>query len=314
MYYPYLRGRSEELNAIITTAASLGRNGKIIPVIEPVRGGQRAISRLNKCATICRANGVTLGFIVNPAVGDLRTNQAAAVSYLQAIQLCCNVIPFFIVQTTTVANEVNAFLAANSTGQIGFVHYSESSNSRQILSALASVTMRARHLFIDGRCSAAYIAGINNAAKILVRDGFVRRYRNADYPDRTPEFFSDLHATYGALGYNGFGDFLTVGIEYVEANAAPRAIALHLTRGNSRTMQCIHFVSTSNTTITNRDGKYREALNSLDAFIRATPAAFRNSVAANEFLQDRVNGISTSLGMMKRRSMRHHLEIMCRII
>lgn len=314
MYYPYLRGRGEELSAIIATAGLIGINGKIIPVIEPVRDGQRAMSTLNNCATACRAAGVTLGFIVNPAVGDFHANLPSLAPYLGLIQSCCNVIPFFIINAATVAREVNAFLAANSKGQIGFVHYSEPSNNKNILGSLVPVATRTTHLFIEGRCSVAYIGGVGPATKILIRDGFVRRNRNADYPDRRPEYFYDLHATYGSFGYDGFGDFLTIGIEYVETGAAPRAVALHLTHGNSQTIQCTHFVSTSNATIANRDGKYREALNSLYTFSRANPTTFRNSVAVREFLQDHTNGTPTSLGMMKRRSMRNHLEMMCSIV
>jgi hypothetical protein len=315
MYFPYLRGRGEELNALIATASRLGKNGRIIPVIEPVRDGERAMSTLKKCATACRAARLTLGFIVNPSVGDLSRSPASVTPYLGLLQTYSNVIPFFIVQAATLASEVNAFLATNQNGLIGFVHYCEPTNDRRrIVNSLLSVSARSTHLFIDGRCSAAYIAGIGPATKILVRDGFIRRNRNADYPDRTPEYFSDLYATYRSLGYNGFSDFLTIGIDYVDTGSAPRAVALHLTHNSRQTIQCTHFVSTSNASIANRDGKYREALNSLYTFSQTSPATFRNSTAVGEFLQDRANGTSTSLGMMKRRSMCHHLEMMCGIV
>ena len=315
MYYPYLRGRGEELNAIIATAPLLGKNGKIVPVIEPVRNGTRAMSTLKNCAIACNAAGVALGFIVNPRVGDFAGNPLLVAPYLGSVREYCNVIPLFLIETATVVQEVNAFLAANGNGQIGFVHYGEPTNKRRILNSLSPVAARATHLFLDGRCSWEYINGVGRATNILVRNGFLPRNRNADYPDSSPEYFSDLHATYRALGYNGFGDFLTIGTDFLDGKrGAPRAIALHLTLRNRQTIQCAHFVSASNLTIANRDGKYREALDSLFAFTEKNPAAFRNSVAVSEFMRDRANGTPTSLGMMKRRSIRHHLELMCKIV
>ena len=196
---------------------------------------------------------------------------------------------------------------------VGFVHFNEPSNQSGILRSLGTVSDRTTHLFIDGGCSAHYIQSVTGNIRALVRDGFLRRIRNADYPE-FPEFFSDLHATYSSHGFNGFGDFLTIGRVHIEGGGAPRAIALHLTSGTPQLIHCYHFVSTSNQTPANRDRKYREALNKLHRFVAASPSTFRNSDAIREFLEDHAAGTSTSLGMMKRRSMRHHLDMMCGLV
>ena len=312
MYFPYFRGRQEELLAINEAAPNLAANRKIIPVIEPVRAN---VSAFVRCAQVCASNKVRLGLVMNPAVGHLTANHGYVLADILAgvRDTGCDVIPFCLVHGVTTDSEIRHFLSTHSSDHVGFVHFGEPTATSAILNVFKSEQSRSIHLMVDGACGPHYKASVTGSTRGLIRDGFRRQNRNADYTS-VREFFTDLHSTYTGLGFSGFGDFLTVGIDYLEGGGAPRAIALHLTSDDNGSVYCHHFVSTSNATAANRDRKYREALDALHAFERVNPKLFHFSSAVQEFLADRAAGSPTSLGRMKRRSMKHHLELMCTLV
>ncbi len=55
-----------------------------------------------------------------------------------------------------------------------------------------------KHIFVERFCGRLYQKHFKGAHRVLLKDGFVRRKRNSDYPH--VEFFSDLHATFGEEG------------------------------------------------------------------------------------------------------------------
>ena len=68
MYFPYLRGRQNELLAVRDCAGTIVSGGKIMPIIEPVRRNHENLARaLRNYAEA----GVPFILIVNPQVGEL---------------------------------------------------------------------------------------------------------------------------------------------------------------------------------------------------------------------------------------------------
>ena len=313
MYFPYFRGLAEELRAVNEQAAGLVANGKIMPIVEPVNVSSSAIKQ---CASIFQAAGLTIGVVTNPSVGDVVGQPNVSRTILADVSSTgCNIVPFFLIGLSTQVHDIRNFLTANGKGQIGFIHFDEpSSNVATIVRAMAVASGRSIHLFSDVGCSAQYTGNVTGSVRALLSDGFRKRSTNAQYPDSAPEFFSDLHFTFKARGYDGFGDFLTIGSDYVKGGRQPRAIAIHLTFGDKSKSYCVHFVSKSNQTQSNQPQKYREALLSLQAFDHANPKIFKGSVPVGDFLADLAQKLMTSLGMMKRRSMIRHLELMCTLV
>ncbi|NDY95053.1 sce7725 family protein [Wenzhouxiangella sp. C33] len=62
---------------------------------------------------------------------------------------------------------------------------------------------------------------------ILLRDGFNRRDRNADYP--FDESFDSGPGRLNLNGYSGWGDYTITGGECLEGGGAPATVAIHLT-------------------------------------------------------------------------------------
>ena len=143
--------------------------------------------------------------------------------------------------------------------------------------------------------------------KVLLEDKFKPQEKNANYLNVPDEFFSDDYLYYEQDGFIGFGDYLTIGDDFITTGRLPYAIAIHLTyvRENGE-MWIRHFVSDSNTDTTDVAGKFGEALEKLIAFINE-----RNiqTYAANEFRILHENGHYPGLGSLKKLSVMHHLEL-----
>ncbi|MBG0765379.1 MAG: sce7725 family protein, partial [Tissierellales bacterium] len=164
------------------------------------------------------------------------------------------------------------------------------------------------HVFLEKATSKDYRDLFNNFDCILIRDGFRRRTRNADYP--ASEYFSDLHKTYQSEGYYGFGDFSIVGDNFSSGGPA-YAVAIHLTYlKENGDIWINHFISDRTERPVDPGGKFLEALRKLVAFLDKYPIIIKNSQACQEF-----KGLFSAqrypgLGYVKKLSMKHHIELM----
>ena len=164
------------------------------------------------------------------------------------------------------------------------------------------------HVFMDGRVQRDYIKSVPDGSRVFVSDRFVRKPRNADYPER--EFFTDLNTVAGNPDRSHFGDFSIVGDRYTETGGPAYAVALHHVHyaKESRTLDISHFISDRIHTSVDTPGKIIEALShlveSLDTLQPNDTQACLEYCAMNEREQ------SSGLGYMKRLAIKHHLEIM----
>src|SRR5690606_11548104 len=63
----------------------------------------------------------------------------------------------------------------------------------------------------------------------FLNDPFVKRAKNADYLDPDDEIFSSDYLYFRDEGYDAFGDYLTIGSDFVDGGMLPYAVAIHLT-------------------------------------------------------------------------------------
>ena len=68
LYYPFFRAKQNEVIAVADLAATLARNGKVLPIFEPVKVSSPT---LVNHATKFAAAKLTVGLILNPQVGEL---------------------------------------------------------------------------------------------------------------------------------------------------------------------------------------------------------------------------------------------------
>lgn len=147
--------------------------------------------------------------------------------------------------------------------------------------------------------------------KILLEDSFIKRKRNADYLD-IDEFFSNNHIYFQDKGYEGFSDYSIIGDEYLESGFLPYAVAIHIVYfDENKELRIKHFVSDSNKSRDNIDGKFKEAVYKLNKWIikERNKSNFIETYALGKFIDYYNEGHFPGLTMIKRLSIIHHLEL-----
>lgn len=305
-FYPYLRAKTFDLIAVVHAAPKLVKNGKILPVLEPVRLKTQPL--VSRAALFARA-GLPVSLIMNPQVGQLYGTPHVTVQLLADMRATnATVVPALIVHTQLQVSEIRQFQAHIQGGQSIYVH--RDAVSGLVLAALQS-SPPTENVFVNGGTSAAYQSSFPTRA--LLRDGFRAQTKNANYPPLS--FFSDLHLTYLSNGYAGFGDFSITGDAYVATGGPAYAIAIHMTEDKeTHGIFCNHFLSTSNLTTANPPGKFSQAVAALVSYSNAHPGAIDFSNAYAELLQHHNAGTFPGLPDLKRLSIQHHLELMTTLV
>ena len=303
MYFPYFRGKQNELAAIRETAAIMARSD-ITPIIEPVKS---QLNPLKKALdAIVEENGAAI-VIINPKVGDLAGNGGAITALLDESYLTDPRITAGILLTNwmTAADAIRLHIAHQAHFPV-FIHVGFL-DAQALATALGPALPHSRHVFFE-KTSATHLQYFSAAHRVLIKDGHVKR-KNAAYPP--VEAFADIHLNFHLQGMNGFGDFLTVGDEFSETGGPAYAVAIHLTFIDPRRadeMMIYHFVSDRVDTPEDAPGKFGEALVKLVATYRAGNSNLVHGQAMAEFLSLHARSHYPGLGIAKRLSMIHHIE------
>ncbi|NIY71829.1 sce7725 family protein [Marivivens donghaensis] len=313
MYYPYFRGKQFELITVRETA-ELMAEVNFVPIIEPVKAQLKGLERA--LDAVCEAGGASI-VIVNPDCGDLVADGQKITELLNDKYLELDNISAGILLTENMSlNEALALYDAHRDHapvlvHAGFIH------AKDLVEALEADMATLDNVFIDGYSNVLYRKYFASSRKrILVRDGVERR-KNADYAKRPIEYFSDLHLVYSDMGLDGFGDFLTVGHDYVEGGGPAYAVAIHLTfidDDKDEQMFVQHFVSDRVDTPTDPAGKFIEALSKLVAELNKSNGKFTDTSAVIEFRDLHRRSHFPGLGQAKKLSMKHHLETLARYL
>jgi len=305
MYFPYLRGKQEEVIALREVADIIGQSS-VIPIVEPVKSTASTIRRLSDVASSIITNGGQIIVIINPRVGELRNNNVPLVQMINSdfasdTNFLLGLIVDDATPLVTIQNTINTYGAT----RIAVIHRAVS-NIPNLANICAGVAF---NIFVSGRVGNVYINQFQTP-KVLLRDGF-ERLNNADYTPDT--FFSNLAQTFSQDGFNGFGDFQMVGNLFRDGGGAAYAVALHLSYFlslSSNEMHMKHFISTSNSSPQNPGGKFGEALNALIAHFVSPQNVLEATRGMAEYQDLHRTGHYPGLGRPKRLSIMHHIEIM----
>jgi hypothetical protein len=151
---------------------------------------------------------------------------------------------------------------------------------------------------------------LKDSGKELIRldDNFKAQKRNSDYLLMAEEKFSEEHLFYKENGYCGFSDYTVLVSDYIEGGAAPYAVAIHLTyQKENQEIWMKHFASITNDDQSNIQGKFAEAAKKAVTFLNAKN--IHNS-ASEELRRYYEGGLYPGLGMIKKISIKNHLELM----
>jgi hypothetical protein len=305
MYHPYFRGKQFELITIRETAGLMAKS-KFVPIIEPVKDALGGLDRALKA--ICDAKGKAI-VIVNPFHGDHASNGDGITALLESEFSDSNGIAAGILLDAGIGiKEVLALYKSHEQYNPTFIH-AGFTEAKLLAAELGDDLTDTQHVFFEKHCSKLYRRHFKDGNKVLLRDGFERLLRNADYPP--VEFFSDLHVTYEEEGMQGFGDFLIVGDDYKQGGGPAYAVAIHLTYidpDQDDVMYLYHFLSTTMDTPTDPAGKFGQALDKLVSKLDSGKSNLFEGEAIKEFRDLHKNRHFPGLGHVKKLSMKHHIE------
>lgn len=311
MYFPYLRGKQFELLALKELSPLLGERRNVFPIIEPVRKPDGGLAR---CLASLADNQMNYALVVNPGVGELRGQVMpdTIVRYVQTAQLPGVATLAVLVNETT---DIDATLEgyAHAYGRafpLMLIHNGLTGDLEAL--RIGSDGLGRAFDVIDFGVRKAYFRAFGND-QILLRDGFERAERNADYLTRNETDFSDDHLFYLTEGWAGFGDYLTIGEGYAEGGFTPRAVAIHWTYEPmpGAPIKIRHFTSENNGDIANVGGKFIEAAEKLVAFLNEQGIV---TIASEVIRQHYAAGTYPGLGIVKKLSIQNHLELISTIL
>ena len=304
MYFPYLRGKQFEL-ILLREQAKFLANNRQVPIIAPVRQDTTQLQKAIEALNTEHAEHVV---IINPNAGDHAEDYSPILELLQTLPENGSTITGIRLNYETQNTDVAHFLRKLPTKRVALVHagYQNFSFLKQQLASLGISPAYNIYLTNPGN---RYRREFNSNS-VIIEDGF-RQMRNRDYPSL--EFFSDLHLTYRTLGYQHFGDYLTIGEQYREGGGPAYAVALHLTYVNHADDGAVwikHYVSDSNDGPSDPGIKAKEALDKLAKECGSHSCVLPQTEALRILLDYQSRNHYPGLGMFKKLSMWHHLCVM----
>ena len=316
MYFPYLRGRQNELLCLRELLDAEKLSSKVIPIIEPVKFSSTFFSTITKF--IEKQHKVII--IRNPKVGSFRkelnemrkkieqeSNEnkkeklQKTLDYYAELWNSSKIQKAYLVNDIVVSDiiekkkiDVKDVMMINiSKGN--YFYYEEYGDE------------------ITGKYTVVPKGGdfedIIEENIIVIEDCYRKAKRNIDYIENPDESFSRNHIIYKKRGFIGFSDFSIVGNEFEESGFAPLAIAIHIMYfGNREELRVHHFVSKSNESISDPARKFEEAMYSLMNWEKTD--MIPKTVGLNRLIECYTKGKFPGLGVIKKYSLMHHIEMM----
>lgn len=307
MYFPILRGRQFELLALRECVSKNILSNQIIPIVEPVK----VSSTYTKTIESFIKAGKPIAIIRNPQVGswikDLKKESNVKIYEQASEQLKdANVISSFYVTSKLDVYIEHAIKNGTSIDSLLLL-----CNNPECVGYYESVIGDSTPLYNVIPDKSDFRRRIR-PNRVMCDDHFPKQTRNIDYSDIETEFFSSDHLYYAEDGYIGFSDYSVVGGEYSDTGFAPYAVAIHIVYFDEKNiLRIAHFVSDSNDDISDPARKFAEAVEKL---VKWNKTMKLDTMGIREFETAYENKTYPGLGVVKKYSIMHHLELMSKYL
>ncbi|WPP48355.1 sce7725 family protein [Catalinimonas niigatensis] len=318
MYLPYLRGKQYELIALRELCDTMAANReKISPIIEPVKDS----STFKSCIDCLAQQNINFTVIINPSVGDLKDSHEhtkTIIGHLSRLPANFNNWQLGVL----IDSNFNFLQISQQVLDLGFegkkftlIHNVIRRDIENILTRFNSgdhVEFNViNYTHINDR--RRYHRKFARDTIVSLDDFFLSQPRNADYRQVGESEFSEEHVFYREDGFRGFSDFLTIGEPYSDGGFLPYAVAIHITyEDNEGVIRVKHFTSISNEDASDVGGKFAEALEELINW--CDEGHVLETKAVEEFRSLHTSGHFPGLGVIKKLSIMHHIELILNLI
>ncbi len=301
MYFPYLRGRQNELIALRELVTNDLLGDSIIPIIEPVK----LSSTLIKTISTFIEKGRMISIIHNPTVGSFLSDMEKE----ENDGYKSNFLKLFLNDHIIKAHTMNFNSNSQLKDNLNKNDFIVINNEREYIDKYDEIFDNTIPKFSLIPDESAFKRRIKKN-RVLLDDKFEKQNTNSAYNDTNDKFFSDDHLYYKDDGFTGFSDYSVVGNTYLEAGFAPYAVAIHIVYfTEERNLRIHHFVSDSNQDIKNPAKKFYEAVTKLSVWCEKNPN-IEKTLGLKRLLEHYQNKTYPGLGSLKKLSIMHHLELM----
>lgn len=312
MYFPCLQGRQAELLAIRSLLTDPRDRSALVPVIEPLTAD---IRNLRLCLNKCEEHHQPTVVVINPTRHQLATPGAARTWLREADALlatCTLAIPAFQTSGQTNGAHVAAALGRFPNRDLAVVYNGAGLTDVEV-QGLARDNRIAWHIAVVDKIPARQQAFLPAGRKILVRDGFHKLQRNADYGGQ--EFFSDLHRAYPPAA--GFGDYTCIGSAFQKGGGAAAAVAIHAAFKHpaSGDLWMDHFISNDTEMgVGDVATKFLQAAGHLVNAARRRPLEFGNNQGLNAYRDYVRRSYFPGLSKNKEHMIVHHISLVLDVL
>lgn len=308
MYYPYLRGRQFELLALRNFSETITGESKIFPIIEPVRINRNS---LKKAATTMSEKDIRYGIILNPEYGDCEgeiIDLYNEVDFPDASQWS----PTFIIGKQSI-DEITITIHENVYQNVILIIPRGASVDEDHFAELIADSAITKVITDPSRRKIARLTRTNEKELIELDDKFIAQPTNQAYTNIDEELFSEEFFYFREDNFAGFSDYTVLPNEFREGGTLPKVVVIHLTYRKTNDQIFIkHFCSDSNQEDrSNIQGKFAEAANKAIAFFDNIDY---NSPALDNLRENLSNGTFPGLGVLKKISILHHLDLVQKIL
>jgi len=314
MYFPYLRGRQYELLALRELVSKNLLGDYVIPIVEPVKLSStltRTISEYIKASH-------PISIIKNPAVGsflkELENVKDGSKEALYKEEFLMQYDNAAVIKSIIMQKNTEAILkdwAEKGVNKNDLLVINIDRDYLDLYEREFNGVDPKYALIPDERIFRRKI----RRNKILLDDKFGKQNRNVDYKDKTDEPFSDDHLYFKEDGYQGFSDYSIIGNEYIESGFAPYAVVIHIVYfAEDKSLRIKHFVSDSNEDTKDTAGKFGQTVCKLAAWYETEAKSDNMTLGLKTLLEHHQNLTYQGLGIAKKLSLMHHLELMGRYL
>ena len=310
MYFPYLRSKQFELIALREFAMEFPNNHCVIPIIEPVKS---TFNSLTTAVKVMFDRGLRFSLILNPTDGDFRRKRKEILSEIPILTQEENEgkwIPAF--GYTADKEELSDIIKSTNLKDVMIVFKNGVETTDEMMGFLSDSHIR---YIVNGdsrsRIAVRRLLQLENKSIIRLDSGFIEQRRNVDYLNISEDKFTEEHRFYRVDGFYGLSDYTVLPKDFIDGGMLPYAVAIHMTyEKNESEIFVRHFVSDTNEDQSNIQRKFFEAASKLKGFF----ADKVRTPAIDSLIQLLDENKYPGLGVIKKLSIRNHMELMNRIL
>jgi hypothetical protein len=305
MYFPYLRGKQFEIEALIEAPHWVYQNA--LPIIEPINITRRRFSTL-------ASRNIPYILITNPYHPQNNRLSTASIQNMIDTELASftSILLGFIVDTRFNTANLNSFLNSNMTRRKALIfRYSPQVADLSAIRSALSVNPVDYIIFDDRKVNNTTRNAFSaNTNIVLITDGFQRQDKNSDYPVSSD--FESNFSSWRTSGLVGIGDYLTIGDHFQEGGGQVYVVSLHVTVQTPTGLEVRHFSSTFDAAFRGFAAqKFAEANTLLVSSPTIVPL---NSVGLDIYRDLHARSHNPQLGVAKKASIIRHIELMSSIV